>query len=167
MDESARPAVEVNPPPRAVLKVANAVLRRGLQSPLHRAIGKDLMLLHVRGRKTGRIYVVPVGRHRYKGQLVTSAGGAWRRNLEGGADLEVTLDGRRRPAHGDLLVDPQEVAEVFRTLLAEVGIKRAYTLGLKLNVDRLPTLDELRSALTDRKILRLRLLDEAASPGSS
>ena len=60
MDESARPAVEAKPPPMAVLKVANAVLRRGLQSPLHRAIGKDLMLLHVRGRKTGRIYVVPV-----------------------------------------------------------------------------------------------------------
>lgn len=159
MSEPTRPAVEDRTPPLAVLKTINAVLRPVLQSPLHRAVGGGLMLLHVTGRKSGRVYVVPVGRHEYHGQLVASAGGAWRRNLAGGADLEVTLGGRRRRAHGELVDDPHEVAQIFSDLLAQVGLKRANTLGLRLNVDRAPTLQELQAALANRKVLRLDLLD--------
>ncbi|MBK8468323.1 MAG: nitroreductase family deazaflavin-dependent oxidoreductase [Actinomycetales bacterium] len=159
MSEPTPAAVEVRTPPAAALKVANAGLRIILRSPLHRAVSGGLMLLHVTGRKSGRVYDVPVGRHEYNGQLVTSAGGAWRRNLAGGADLEVTLDGRRRRARGELVEDPHEVAQIFSYLLAKVGLKRANTLGLRLNVDRAPTLTELQAALTDRKVLRLTLLD--------
>ena len=115
------------------------------------------MLLHVTGRKSGRAYVFPVGRHYHDGHLVASAGGAWRRNLVGGAELEVTVDGRRRRAHGELLDDPQVVAEIFGDLLAHLGLKRANRLGLKLNVDRAPTTDELRAALVHRDVLLLSL----------
>lgn len=163
--KSERPAVEDWRPPAALLRVVNPVLRTVLRSPLHRAVSKDLMLLHVRGRKSGRVYVVPVGRHEHEGQLVASAAGAWRRNLAGGADLEVTLGGQRRPAHGELVDDPQQVAEIFSDLLAKVGLKRASQLGLKLNVDRAPTTAELRTALVDRNVLRLRLLDTGRSVG--
>jgi hypothetical protein len=151
------PAVQDNPPPAAVLAVMNPIVRTVLRSPLHRAFSKDLMLLHVTGRRSGRVYVVPVGRHEHRGQLVASAGGSWRRNLRHGADLEVTLDGRRRHAYGELVEDPQEVAEVFRDMLADEGIKRAPRLGLQVNVKRAPTLEELRVALADRKVVRLRL----------
>lgn len=116
------------------------------------------MLLHVTGRKSGRVYVVPVGRHELHGQLVVSAGGTWRSNFVGGADLELTLDGRRRRAHGELIDDPQEVAETFSDLLAQIGLRGATMLGLKLNVKRPPTTDELRTALINRKVLRLSLL---------
>lgn len=163
MSEPPRPAVEDHTPPRAVLNVINTVLRTVLQSRMHRAVGGGLMLLHVTGRKSGRVYDVPVGRHEYHGQLVASAGGGWRRNLAGGADLEVTLDGRRRRAHGELVEDPREVAEIFSDLLAQVGLKRVNTLGLRLNVDRAPTLEELQAALPNRRVLRLDLLDAEPS----
>jgi len=124
------------------------------------------MLLHVTGRKSGRVYVIPVGRHYHEGQLVASAGGAWRRNVAGGADLEVTLDGRRRRAHGELLDDPQVVAKIFGDLLVGVGLRRAIRLGLKINVDRAPTPEELRAALVHRMVLRLSILDNTAQPAS-
>ena len=123
------------------------------------------MLLHVTGRQSGRVYLIPVGRHQHNGQLVASAGGRWRRNLAGGGDLEVTLDGRRRHAHGELVDDPLEVSQVFSDLLAELGLKRANRLGLLLNVDRAPTLEELREALGDRQVLRLSLLDTTSPLG--
>ena len=159
VSKSVRPAVEDLPPPAALLRIVNPVLRTVLQSPLHRALSSGLMLLHVRGRKSGRVYVFPVGRYELDGQLVASAGGAWRRNLAGGAKLEVTLDGRRHHAHGDLVDDPHEIAVIFSGLLAQLGLKRANRLALKLNVDRAPTVDELRAALVNRKVLRLSLLD--------
>lgn len=153
------------PPPTSLLKVVNPVLRTLLRSPLHRVVSTGLMLLHVKGRKSGRVYVVPVGRHVYEGQLVASAGGAWRRNLVGGADLEVTLEGRRRPAYGELIDDPGAVAEIFEGLLAQMGPKRANRLGLKLNVDRMPTTAELRAALVDRNVVRLTLRDSGRVGG--
>ncbi len=76
------------------------------------------MLLTVTGRKTGRAYTVPVGRHESgDGSLVLSAGGNWRYNLRGGADVRVTLDGRERAAHAVLEEDPDRAAQAFKTLL--------------------------------------------------
>lgn len=150
-------AVEDKPPPAVVLAVMNPIVRTVLRSPLYRALSRDLMLLHVTGRTSGRVYVVPVGRHELRGQLVASAGGSWRRNFRHGADLEVTLDGRQRRAYGELVEDPQEVAEIFGDLLGALGLKRATRLGLQVNVDRAPTVEELRVALVDRKVVRLSL----------
>lgn len=151
------PAVEEKPLPESVLRVLNPILRTVLRSPAHRAFSKNLMLLHVTGRRTGHVYVVPVGRHEHEGQLVASAGGGWRRNLKGGADCDVTLDGQRRHARGLLVDDPEEVAVIFSDLLAAMGRDRANRLGLRLNVDRHPTLAELGVALADRNVVRLTL----------
>lgn len=150
-------AVQDKPPPAVVLKVMNPIVTTLLRSPLHRAVSRNLMLLHVTGTKTGRMYVVPVGRHEVNGRLLVSAGGAWRRNLKNGADLDVTLDGRRRPAHGVLVEDPQEVAEIFAEMLNELGLNRANRLGLQVNVDRAPAVEELRVALVNRNVVRLTL----------
>jgi F420H(2)-dependent quinone reductase len=165
VSEPERPAVENRLLPAALLRVLNPVLRTVLQSPLHGAVSRELMLLHVTGRRSGRVYVVPVGRHHHDGRLVASAGGTWRRNLAGGAALEVTLDGRRRPAHGELIDDPRVVAEIFGDLLADLGLRRASRLGLKLNAGRAPTPDELRAALRDRAVVRVTLLDVGTEPG--
>lgn len=159
MRQSGRPAVEDKLIPFAVLKVVNPIIRFVLQSRLHPVLSKQLMLLHVRGRRSGRVYVVPVGRHQLRGLLVASAGGRWKRNLAGGGQLKVTLDGRRLTARGELVEDSHEVAEIFGDLLAGLGLKRARMLGLQLNVDRAPTLDELRVALGDRHVLRLHLVE--------
>ena len=149
--------VQDRPPPAAVLMVMNPIVRTVLRSPLHRALSRDLMLLHVTGRTSGRVYDVPVGRHEHHGQLVASAGGSWRRNLRHGANLEVTVDGRRLRAYGELVEDPHEVAQIFSDLLNGLGRKRANRLGLRVNVERAHTLEELRVALVDRKVVRLSL----------
>ena len=157
MSDHVGPAVEDKPPPAAALRVMNPILKTVLRSPLHRLFSRKLMLLHVTGRKTGGVYVVPVGRHERHGQLLVSAGGSWRRNFKNGADCEVTLDGRRRHGRGDLVDDPQQVAEIFADLLADIGLRRANMLGLQVNVGRVPSVEELRVALVDRNIVRLTL----------
>ena len=159
MVDTRRPAVVDRLLPLAVVSALNPLLRAVLRSPLHHAASKHLMILHVTGRKSGRIYDVPVGRHQYNGQLVASAGGRWRVNLSRGADVHVTLDGRRRRAHAELIDDPQRVAEIFAALITQLGPKHANRLGMKINVNRVPTVDEVRAATADRGVVRLTLLD--------
>ncbi|KRC92214.1 hypothetical protein ASE25_02295 [Terrabacter sp. Root85] len=159
MTDTTKPAVEEALAPAAMVKIFNPVLRGLLSSPLHGIASKGLLVLHVTGRRSGRVYDVPVGRHELDGQLMTYGGGAWRANLRGGADLEVTIDGRRRRAHAVLEEDPDRVAEIFDRLLKELGPKRANRVALKVNVDRPPTLDEVRAGTAGRAIVLITLLD--------
>jgi hypothetical protein len=159
MADTSKPAVEQALAPTLMVKVVNPVLRALLGSPLHGIASKGLMVLHVTGRRTGRVYDVPVGRHELDGQLLTFGGGAWRVNLRGGADLEVTIDGHRRRAHAVLEEDPDRVAEIFDRLLRGLGPRRANRVGLKVNVDRQPTLEEIRAGTAGRAIVLLTLTD--------
>jgi deazaflavin-dependent oxidoreductase (nitroreductase family) len=151
------PAVESRTPPRALLRMVNPVVKAILRSPLHRLLGKHLLVLTVTGRKSGRTYSVPVGRYDAgDGGLLLSAGGAWRHNLRGGADVRVTLDGRERPAYAILVEDPDEAAREFKALLDRVGPR---ALGLRVHVDRAPTAAEVGEALRGRGVAHLRLTD--------
>jgi F420H(2)-dependent quinone reductase len=128
-----------------------------LRSPLHRLLSKNLMLLTMTGRKTGRTYTVPVGRHQlHDGTFVLSAAGNWRHNLRGGVDVRVTLDGRERAAHAVPEEDPVRAAEAFKTMLDRAGPR---ALGVKVNVDRSPTAAEVRPVLVRRTLAYLQLRD--------
>lgn len=149
--------VQSTPPPRALLKIGNPVVKAILRSPMHRLLSKKVMLLTLTGRRSGRTYTVPVGRYDAgDGSFLLSAGGAWRHNLRGGADVRVTLDGRERRAHAILEEDPDRAAEEFKALLDRVGPR---ALGMKVRGDHAPTVADVKAALADRGVARLRLTD--------
>lgn len=152
-----RPAVEAKPPPEAVLKVINPVLRAALRSPLQRVFGDALMILHVTGRRSGKQYDVVVGRNIYEGQVLLSLGGRWRVNLRPEADVTATIGGRTRRGHVTVIDDPDRVAEIFTDLVRQLGRRHANRLGMRVNVDRLPTLDEVAEATRDRWVGVLEL----------
>lgn len=152
-----RPPVQDARPPQRVIRLVNPVVKAVLRSPLHRLLSRNLMLLGVTGRRTGRSYTVPVGRHQLDdGTFVLSASGNWRHNLRGGADVRVTLDGRSRAAHASLEEDPERATEALKGMLERVGPR---AIAMKVNLDRSPTAAEIRSALPDRGIAYLRLED--------
>src|SRR5262249_54080414 len=115
----ARPPVEDARPPRAVLRIVNPIIRAILRSSLHRPLSKQLMLLSVRGRRTGRWVRVPVGRYEFNDTLLVSVSGRWRHNLRGGAS--VTLDGRERVGYAEVIDNAEDVVQIFKTLLDRVG----------------------------------------------
>jgi hypothetical protein len=120
------------------------------------------MLISVKGRRTGRVYTVPVGRHESGGTFLVSADGRWRRNLRGGVPVMLTVDGAERAGYAELDEDPDAVAAVYRTLLDRYGRIGTLMLGLRINVGRRPTVDEIRSAVTGRAIARVRLTEPRA-----
>ena len=85
--------------------------------------GNQILLLHYVGRRSGRHF-------------------AGRRNIE------VTIRGVRQPAQAALCDDPDEVAEIYERLIEDLGTDRAARrLGLRFNVDRAPTRDELKDGI--------------------
>ena len=162
--ETGVPAVERAKPPEAIVRFANPVMRRLLRSPLHGPVSRALCLLHFRGRRTGRAYTVPVGHHLIDGQLCVLTNSGWRVNFRGGADIEVTHRGRRHRARAELVEDPDVVAGVYEQLIRTLGVEQAQRrLGIKINVDRVPTREELADAVASSglSIVRLHLPEGA------
>ena len=106
-------AVSRRIPPQPLIDLLNPLVRGVLQSPLHAALDGALLVLHITGRKTGRRYDIPVGYIDLDQQLIVVTQHAWRVNLRGGADIEVTHRGRRQAMHTDLDEDPSSVCLLY------------------------------------------------------
>ena len=137
--------------------MVNPMIKVLLRSPLHRILSKQVMLLSVTGRRTGRTYTVPVGRHPSgDGTYFLSAAGSWRHNLRGGAEVRLTIAGREHRAHAVIEEDPDRAAEAFMAVLERDG---ARPLGVKLSGTRAPTPADIKPVLSHRSIAYLRLVD--------
>ncbi|WP_367129170.1 nitroreductase/quinone reductase family protein [Saccharothrix sp. HUAS TT1] len=149
MLRSSRPAVERMRPPKAPYLVINRMVRALLSSPRRSArVGRHLLLLHLVGRRSGRLLEFPVAyRELEDGRLLVLTSSPWRANLRDRGEAEVTLLGHRRRAGAELVEDPDAVAEVYRRLIEQVGHRRAgRRMGIRINVDRVPTQEELAHA---------------------
>lgn len=143
-------AVERMLPPRAPFDVMNRSVRWALSGARRSSrLGRHLLLLHVTGRRSGKVIDVPVAyRGQADGRLLVLTSSPWRVNLRERSEVEVTLRGQRRSATAELVEDPTIVADVYQDLITQVGRRRATReLGVRVNVDRDPTLDELRDAV--------------------
>jgi len=85
----------------------NPLVRAVLGSPLHRLLSHKLMLVTVRGRRTGRLRTIPVGYAQAGDTLYVLVGDyqtkTWWRNLQGGTPVKLRLRGRTVQATGNLL----------------------------------------------------------------
>ena len=85
-------------------RVGNPAVRLLLRSPLHGLASRQLALITVTGRRSGRSFTIPVG-YRRDGDVVTVPVGwperkLWWRNLRGeGAPVQLRLRGVERTGH--------------------------------------------------------------------
>lgn len=154
-------AVERVIPPSVVTRLGNPLLAWLLSEPRRAArAGRVLLVLHVTGRRSGRVYSTPVGYHRAPdGRLMVLTSSGWRVNLRGGpTPVEVTFLGRRVPAVATLDEDPDRVARVYQRLIGDLGHDRAgRRLGIRITVPRAPTHQELVDAVRRERLSVLHL----------
>jgi hypothetical protein len=150
-----RPPVERRHPPDALMRLVNPLMRRLV------ARGKaadHVLVLHYTGRRSGRRYDVPTGYHLIDGVVTVLTNSRWRHIFRGGLDIEVTYRGVRRAANAVLEDDPLAVATVYRELIAGLGVQQAQRrLGIRINVDREPTVDELTDAVRRSGLAMVRI----------
>jgi len=136
---------------RTLMRVGNTFMRPLLHSRLGRRID-DLALLSFTGRRSGRLYTVPVGYHELDGNGVVLAASQWKANLRGGADVEIVHDGRRMPMRAELIEEPHEVAQIYGKLLRKIELSKAkLAIGLEVIGDRIPTDEEIEEAIGGRR----------------
>lgn len=144
----ALPAVERRTPPKEPFVVVNAVVKRIARSPLHGVLGGRIAVLRFTGRRTGQPYETPVGVHELDGGVLTLTNSPWKANFREPARVGLLRRGVESDWTATLVQDPEQVAEVYRRIIERMGHARAgRQLGLRINVDRMPTIAELRDAV--------------------
>jgi hypothetical protein len=152
------PAVTVSHPPQAMLRAVNPILRLLLRTPVAGDARKQLMVVTVRGRKTGQQYAIPVSAHRIDNTLYALTGSGWKHNFRDGAVAEVLHDGKTTTMRGELIGDRATVADLYHRCAESYGVTRAQRmLGLKFRDERIPTLEEFTAAVDREHLVAIRL----------
>ncbi len=84
-----------------------------LKSPFHSLVSKGMMLITVKGRKSGKSISTPTGYLRDGNTLwvISRRESKWWRNLRGGANVKVLLAGKSLEGRGSVIEDEQAVAK--------------------------------------------------------
>lgn len=134
----------------------NACLRWLLRSRLHRVLSGKVMLIEVTGRRTGRRYVIPIAYAEHDGAVLMGvARTAWLRNLAPHRPVTLTVRGRRRVAHPEIIADEDRVAELYPAILRH-NSAHGKIQQLRLETDGSINRADLRAGL-DRGLVLVRL----------
>jgi hypothetical protein len=150
-------AIDIAHPPQTLLKAVNPALRLALKTPLGSAL-KQFMVVTFTGRKTGRRFSVPVSAHHLDGDLYVILEAKWKHNFRDGAPADVLHNGRTTHMHGQLINDPEAVADIVHRVATNYGAKKAQqTMGLKFAGNTVPSKDEFVEAARRIGINAIRL----------
>ena len=134
-------------------RLINLGVRALLRTPvMHRVGSSYVMLLSFSGRKTGRVYTVPVGYFRDGGIVLTTNDDRWWRNLIDPAPVTMLLQRRQYSGMGQAITDLDPVVEGMAALVA--GCPR-YGKWLKVGstVDGHPSRDDLAREVRNGRVL--------------
>ncbi len=111
------------------MKVINQFPSIILRSPLHSLLSKDIVLLTVRGRKTGKLYTTPVNYIRQGNTLIITTDSTWWKNLQGGAPVSLVLGGEELEGKAEVITEAKAGGETLEAML-----KRFPNYGKRANV---------------------------------
>lgn len=131
----------------------NPMMRRLLRSPLHSLVSKNMMLISYTGRKSGRVYATPIGYLKVADGLhtISSRERVWWRNLRGGADVTLRLQGRDVGAWATAIEDPARISEYLSTY-ARIAPAFARALGIRIDQAGTPSKGSV-SELSHKKVI--------------
>lgn len=143
--------------PDAVSWLINPIVTAILRSPLNPLISDSILLLTFTGRDSGTEYSTPVAYWRQGSTLVVTTHGSWWRNLRGGEPVIVRIQGRERTAVATPHPEPETVASYMKQFIQERGLEDVHQLGIRVQGDRAPTLEELQAGIDGAVIIDIDL----------
>ena len=146
---SRTPVVTSRPPPAALMRLVNPLMRVAIRSRWGRHFG-PLAVLRVQGRRTGNSREFVAGVHSVDGIPTVFTDRPWRVNFKGGVDVVVMNSGTERPARATLVEEPGEVGPALAAAVQEAG---ARNLGVAVAKGAHPTSADF--AAVGRSMIRI------------
>ena len=117
-------------------KLYNPIVIALLRSPLHSLMDKSTILVTITGRKSGKKYTFPISYMRDGDTLmmISQREHSWWKNLRGGAQVTLYLQGRTLKARGEVFTDAEIVANKLLLFLRQFpGYQRPMHMKLATN----------------------------------
>ena len=117
-------------------KLYNPIVILLLHSPLHSLMDKSTILITITGRKSGKKYTIPVSYVRDGDTLmmISQREHSWWKNLRGGAQVTLYLQGRFLKATGEVFTDAETVANKLLLFLRQFpGYQKLIHMKLAAN----------------------------------
>lgn len=99
-----------------LMSVINVPMRLILGLPFATPLSRQLMLLYLTGRKSGKKYVQPVSYVPDGDALLTPGGGRWKLNVKPGECVRARLRGRDVLARPELIRDLDQIEQLLRRM---------------------------------------------------
>ncbi|MCB9450255.1 MAG: nitroreductase family deazaflavin-dependent oxidoreductase [Anaerolineaceae bacterium] len=137
----------------------NKVTKLVLRTPLiHRVVSHNIMLLTYTGRKTGKVYTIPVSYTKHGNAVTMFTNHNWSKNLIDKVPVTLRLQGRQLEAALDFITT--DVEQITPVLLEHLRNKPADARIHKVTYDDTgkPKADEVRRAAGNVRMIMLRLV---------
>jgi len=133
------------------MKIGNGTMKFLLRSPLHKLVSGNMMLVTVKGRKSGKAYTTPVNyiqdqRVVYGTSLKERT---WWKNLRGGSEAVLRLRGQDVRATAEVVEDDPGVTAQLTIYLAKAPQYARY-FGVSLDGEGKINLEEAAKAAKNR-----------------
>ena len=126
-----------------------------LRSPLHGMLSSNMMLITVKGRKTGKEYTLPVNYYRQNGNLLvlTNRDRTWWRNLQGGAEVSLLLKRQPVSAFAEPELENQPVKQTLSDYLRHIP-QAAKPMGIRME-NGTPNAEDIERVAQERLFVRI------------
>jgi deazaflavin-dependent oxidoreductase (nitroreductase family) len=117
-------------------KLYNPIVILLIHSPLHSLMDKSTILITFTGRKSGKKYTIPVSymRDRDTLMMISQREHSWWKNLRGGAQVTLYMQGHTLKARGEVFTDAETVANKIILFLRQFpGYQRLIHIKLAAN----------------------------------
>jgi deazaflavin-dependent oxidoreductase (nitroreductase family) len=140
------------------VRLGNPFIAALLRSPLHAMADASMMLISVTGRRSGRLYTTPVNYLRDGETLVvvSQRERTWWRNVRGGDEVGLRLQGRTRRGLATVAEDDTSVAQALGRIVARQPAYARF-LGVTVGPDGTGAPDDLARAARSRVVISVRL----------
>lgn len=147
------------------LKLSNPLVAMPLCSPFHGLLSRNTMLVTVKGRKSGKAYTTPVNYMRQGNTLFTlsSQERSWWRNLRGGAEVTIILQGKEVKGQGTVVEDDPNVANALSAYL-KLAPEYARHIGIKMDEQGNPLGQDLMNSAQSRVLVKIDIKDANQKP---
>lgn len=110
---------------KPILSIGNRFVRWTLRSRFHWLLSRNVVLLEIRGRKSGKLYLVPVNYREFDGgiSVMTYRHRNWWRNLKDGDEIAIWLRGDHISVMVELV--PNDLDAIAAGLLDRGWVRKA------------------------------------------